>query len=101
MSLNNVVVKRGRPPGKSSFAPKLGNPLTEREWQVMRLICEGVPNKNIGAALGIGYHSAMGHKETLYIKWGVHSAVECLRHALQNGYYELSPQHIKNEVRSQ
>ena len=50
--------------------------LTEREREVMRRVCDGLPNKLIADALGISVRTVEVHRARMFEKMNVRSAVE-------------------------
>jgi two-component system response regulator DctR len=50
--------------------------LTDREREVMRRVCEGLPNKLIADALGISVRTVEVHRARVFDKMEVKSAVE-------------------------
>lgn len=50
-----------------------GHLLTERELQVLRLIAQGAPLKEISYRLGISRHTVVSYRRSLYLKTGAHS----------------------------
>lgn len=59
--------------------------LTDREKQVLRLVAEGMANKEIAAALGISVRTAMTHREHLMEKLRAHGRTELVRFAIRRG----------------
>jgi NarL family two-component system response regulator LiaR len=59
--------------------------LTDREKQVLKLVAEGVSNKEIADSLDISVKTAMAHREHLMEKLGVHNRTELIRFALKRG----------------
>jgi two-component system response regulator NreC len=60
-------------------------PLTRRETEVLRLIVEGNTNRQIGQELNISIRTVEGHRANISDKLGLHSRVELVRYARQNG----------------
>lgn len=52
--------------------------LTPREKEVLRLMAEGTPSREIGARLGISYTTVRTHIRSLGSKLGVHSKLEAI-----------------------
>jgi len=52
--------------------------LTPREKEVLRLMAEGAPSRDIAAKLGISYTTVRTHIRSLGSKLGVHSKLEAI-----------------------
>jgi len=65
---------------------KLLELLTERERQILRLVLQGLLNKQIAAELGIHERTVKLHRTNLTSKLGVHSVAELARLAQQAGF---------------
>lgn len=52
------------------------NPLSKREWEVLKLLLEGKSNKLIAAALGISERTVEFHLKNIYTKYQVNSRIE-------------------------
>ena len=63
--------------------------LSHREVEVLRLICDGHTNKIIADKLGISPSAIDFHKQSIYKKTGVNSAVMLIRYAVRNGLIVL------------
>jgi DNA-binding NarL/FixJ family response regulator len=59
--------------------------LTDREKQVLKLVAEGLSNKEVADVLGISVKTAMTHREHVMEKLGVHNRVELVRFAIKRG----------------
>ncbi len=70
-------------------APDEPQPLTERETEVLRLIAEGLANKEIARALGIGEKTVKSHVSAILAKLGVQSRTQAALYAAQTGLAEL------------
>jgi DNA-binding NarL/FixJ family response regulator len=68
----------GRPPG-------LQEPLTTREKEVLRLLAEGLSNKQIAARLEISDHTAKFHVNSILSKLGATSRTEAVVSAARSG----------------
>ena len=62
--------------------------LSERELEVLKLICEGYNNNEIGEKLFISTHTVDGHRRNLILKTGVKNAPNLVMFALKNGLIE-------------
>jgi serine/threonine protein kinase/DNA-binding CsgD family transcriptional regulator len=67
--------------------------LTPREIEVLRLMVEGLSNKQIAHALSISPRTINFHLDNIYSKMGVHSRTEAAIYALRNGLVTRTPRH--------
>ncbi len=65
--------------------------LTDREKQVLKLVAEGLANKEVAEALGISVKTAMTHREHVMEKLGLHNRTELMRFALKKGVIRVEP----------
>ncbi|MEZ4721460.1 MAG: response regulator transcription factor [Flavobacteriales bacterium] len=74
----------------SSILPGIGlsSELTEREVEVLRLIAQGMSNKEIGETLFISHRTVDTHRTNLMKKLNVHNIAGLIRHAIKEGYVE-------------
>ena len=81
--------------GKNRIAIRFGlaKPLdlTPRELDVIRLVAEGLSNKEIGQSLAISPRTVNFHLDNLFAKLGVRSRTEAAILALQQGWVERKP----------
>jgi two-component system nitrate/nitrite response regulator NarL len=61
-----------RPPREDTIADRLAV-LSEREQQIVALLCKGLSNKMIGQRLNLSEGTIKGHLHRIYIKLGVQS----------------------------
>ena len=59
--------------------------LTTRELQVLQLICDGLSNRQIAAALQVSANTVAVHRSNIMSALGVHKTAELVVYALQNG----------------
>ena len=59
--------------------------LTEREFEVLRLLADGCSNEEIGAALFISPKTAGNHIANIYTKIGVSNRAGASLYAMQHG----------------
>lgn len=64
--------------------------LTGRELEVLRLLCQGMNNKDIAGALFIAPKTARNHVEHIYEKIGAGNRVSATLFALDNGLWDRS-----------
>lgn len=66
--------------------PKFGKvPLSEREIQIIQLICEENTNKEIAEKLGISVRTVDGHRELILEKINAKNTVGIVMYAVKNG----------------
>jgi two-component system nitrate/nitrite response regulator NarL len=61
-----------RPPREDTIADRLAV-LSEREQQIVALLCKGLSNKSIGQKLNVSEGTIKGHLHRIYAKLGVQS----------------------------
>ena len=59
--------------------------LTEREVEILRLLAEGLSNKEIGAKIFISHRTVDTHRTNLMKKLDVHNVAGLIRFAIRNG----------------
>ena len=62
------------------------NTLTARELEVLRLLAQGIPNKEIALALNISLGTVRFHTSNIYMKLGVSNRTEAARLAIEEGW---------------
>ena len=68
-----------------SLREGLLEPLTGREIEVLQLMAQGLPNKQIALRLEISTHTVKFHVSSIYNKLGAANRTEAIRYALQKG----------------
>lgn len=64
-------------------------PITRRQRQVLELVAEGCPNKQIAAQLHISEPGVRKHLETLFRRFGATNRTALVRAAVRSGELEL------------
>ncbi|MCW3073508.1 MAG: putative two-component Response regulator [Flaviaesturariibacter sp.] len=64
-------------------------PLTEREKEVVVLLCQGKSNKEIAKALFISKRTVEGHRSNITLKLRLHHPTDIMAYALKHGMYKL------------
>ncbi len=77
-------------PHPSTGDRDLPEDLTEREADVLQLLCQGDSDKQIADALHISPRTVQGHLRHIYAKLGVHSRTEAMHLALERGWVTLT-----------
>jgi DNA-binding NarL/FixJ family response regulator len=67
---------------------KKHNRLSSREVEVLQLIAEGKPNKQIAAELGVSFKTVDKHRQNLMSKLDVHDVSGLTRYAITEGIIE-------------
>jgi DNA-binding NarL/FixJ family response regulator len=66
------------------------NQLSSREVEVLQLIAEGKPNKQIAAELGVSFKTVDKHRQHLMSKLDIHDTAGLTRYAIAEGIIESS-----------
>lgn len=61
--------------------PKLVEPLSERELEVLRLLASGLSTAEVAKKLFLSPFTLKAHTQNIYIKLGVHSRIEAINKA--------------------
>jgi DNA-binding NarL/FixJ family response regulator len=83
--LNQHVRKSVKRAGNVS--PK-NNRLSSREVEVLQLIAEGKPNKQVAAELGVSFKTVDKHRQHLMAKLNIHDVAGLTRYAVTEGIIE-------------
>jgi DNA-binding NarL/FixJ family response regulator len=67
---------------------KRGNRLSSREVEVLQLIAEGKPNKQVAAELGVSFKTVDKHRQHLMSKLNIHDVAGLTRYAIAEGIIE-------------
>lgn len=79
------LVKNRQKPGE----PSQPHPITERETEVLRLICEGLSNAEIAEKLQLSRRTVDKHRENLLEKTHSKNTVALVLFAIKQGYYAV------------
>jgi DNA-binding NarL/FixJ family response regulator len=69
---------------------KKNNRLSSREVEVLQLIAEGKPNKQVAAELGVSFKTVDKHRQHLMGKLNIHDVAGLTRYAIAEGIIESS-----------
>ena len=72
-------------PTRSELSGAATEELTPREIEVLQLVAEGLPNKQIASHLGISEHTVKFHVDAILGKLGAHSRTEAVTRAARLG----------------
>jgi DNA-binding NarL/FixJ family response regulator len=70
-----------------NVSPK-NNRLSSREVEVLQLIAEGKPNKQVAAELGVSFKTVDKHRQHLMAKLNIHDVAGLTRYAVTEGIIE-------------
>jgi two-component system, NarL family, nitrate/nitrite response regulator NarL len=76
-------------PSHGDVSPSPTEELTPREIEVLQLVAEGLPNKQIALRLGISEHTVKFHVDAILGKLGAHSRTEAVTRAARLGLLVL------------
>jgi DNA-binding NarL/FixJ family response regulator len=79
--VNAILLQEDEP---KPLNPQLAQ-LTEREVEIIRLIAEGMSNKEIGERLFISHRTVDTHRTNVMTKLNVHNVAGIVRFAIKNG----------------
>jgi LuxR family maltose regulon positive regulatory protein len=80
-----VEQEAGVPMPRQSFSRLLPEPLTPRELEVLRLICDGLANQEIAERLTVTLNTVKKHSSHIYGKLGVSSRAQAMVRAHELG----------------
>jgi DNA-binding NarL/FixJ family response regulator len=91
---SHTISKRIKDRRKNSLdrGEKGGNQLSSREIEVLQLIAEGKPNKQVASELGVSFKTVDKHRQHLMSKLDIHDVAGLTRYAIAEGI-------IENDVR--
>jgi DNA-binding NarL/FixJ family response regulator len=84
-----LMVFDGAPMPERPDEDILFEPLTPRESEVLRLLADGLPNKEIASRLSISEHTIKFHIRSILGKLGASSRTEAVSRGLRSGLIEL------------
>ncbi len=87
-SIGKRVRNRSQGSRQSGAALKKGNQLSSREREVLQLIAEGKPNKQIASELGVSFKTVDKHRQHLMSKLDIHDVAGLTRYAINEGIIE-------------
>ena len=80
--LHQLLSREIRPENNSSV---IRQPLTKRETEVLRLLTQGLLNKEIADQLGISLHTVISHRKNIISKLGIKTVSGLTIYAMMHG----------------
>jgi DNA-binding NarL/FixJ family response regulator len=74
--------------GREGSVKKDRNHLSSREVEVLQLIAEGKPNKQVATELGVSFKTVDKHRQHLMAKLNIHDVAGLTRYAIRAGIIE-------------
>jgi len=87
-SVSKRVQDRSQKLAARGGSKKSGNRLSSREVEVLQLIAEGKPNKQVAAELGVSFKTVDKHRQHLMSKLDIHDVAGLTRYAIAEGIIE-------------
>jgi DNA-binding NarL/FixJ family response regulator len=81
-----------KPAAPGAASKRSGNRLSSREVEVLQLIAEGKPNKQVAAELGVTFKTIDKHRQHLMSKLNIHDVAGLTRYAISAGIIESNVQ---------
>lgn len=82
--ISQLTAKHGRPKDIPVFTP-----VTEREFEVLKLAAKGVSNKDIAENLGLSNRTVQTHLSNIFKKLSVASRTEAILYGLKRGWFMM------------
>ncbi len=83
-----VDVRSRKAQERSGTLTRKSNRLSSRELEVLQLIAEGTPNKQVAAQLGVTFKTVDKHRQHLMSKLDIHDVAGLTRYAIAEGIIE-------------
>lgn len=83
-----VIALPPRPGGAPDDGPLIEE-LTKREHEVLTLVADGLPNREIATALAISEHTVKFHLASIFGKLGVSTRTEAVHKGIRRGVIEI------------
>jgi DNA-binding NarL/FixJ family response regulator len=87
--LSDMVVKALYSKGKKTSSIYYDSLFTEREIEILKLICEELTNQEIADKLNVSKRTIDGHRTSLFEKSGVKNTAGLVIYAVKNGIYKI------------
>ncbi len=74
---------------KNTYPVLEGEPLTEREIEIVKLLCEGLSNLEVSLRLNLSHRTIENHRYRILRKIGGHNGMSIMEYAVRKGYYVI------------
>jgi len=72
---------------QEKHSPNIKEPLTRRELEILKLICDGYSSKDIGEKLFISINTVETHRKRILMKLNVKNSVGVVKYAMENNIF--------------
>ena len=86
-----LQIRDRQPAERGEPLKKKTNQLSSREMEVLQLIAEGQPNKQVASELGVSFKTVDKHRQNLMAKLDIHDIAGLTRYAIAEGIITSSP----------
>ncbi len=86
---NTILAQLNKPKNEKSHKTKNDTPLSDREIEVLKLIAEGLTNKEIGERLFISVRTVDTHRRNLHQKLNIKNTAGLMNYAIKNKLLEM------------
>lgn len=90
-NVSNIILKSyiSNVKNGEEISEKKPRNLTRREIQILKLVCEGMTNKQIADGLCISIRTVDTHKNNIMQKLEIKTTAELVKFAIKNGYIQI------------
>jgi DNA-binding NarL/FixJ family response regulator len=89
-SITGYMIEGFLDTGSGSEQDKPKSELTIRQREILKLICDGLTEKEIASLLGISTHTVHVHKNNIMSKLGIHTKAGLIKFALRTGITQIT-----------
>jgi len=90
-----------QPAQRPEWIPPEAAGLTEREQEILRLVAQGLANKEIAYRLGISQNTVKVHLRNIFSKTNLQSRTEAAMYAVRFGLVALTPAPMAEEIEAE
>ncbi|MCK4991608.1 MAG: response regulator transcription factor, partial [Bacteroidales bacterium] len=86
--LQNIVITKSNQTEKK--IPEVTVKISQREQEVLKLICSGCSNTEIAEKLGISLRTVEGHRSNMINRTGVKNSIQLVLYAYKNNLFMIN-----------